>query len=424
MGFLVGVKGRDFIIGVNAVIVSILVKMILIMMMRHNQFVWAVGGVLAMLLWLPVQAMAKAPTQTTLLNGLHYVFDSKVLHEQRALWIRLPQSYHNQNIAPARYPVVYLLDAESHFTYFTGFVDKLSSGPYASMPEVIVVGIVNTDRTRDLTPTAASSARPGGREGSAKQQSGGNKRFFAFLQEEVMPTIEARWRTDDYRVLVGHSFGGITALNALLNKNDLFNAYIVHDPSLWWDDKTLLKQYRQAKAVDFKQRTLYLSQVDESQQGGQKDHYEAIKAFEQLLVQTRFTGLRHQYQQFVNEDHGTLPMVGNSYGLRYVFDGHRVNIKDVAKDPGLIERHYAQLSQRLGHRFKPSELYLDRVGQYLLSVGELAQAQRYLQQNLDAHPQSPQAHQSMAEYYAKAKNNRLAKRHRDQAQALGHQKPK
>ncbi|MBP6346482.1 MAG: hypothetical protein KA346_11245 [Neisseriaceae bacterium] len=379
------------------------------------------GSLFVLVLYLIWSMPAMAQTQTTLLNGINFSFKSEVLKETRQLWIRLPQSYYSKNIEPPRYPVVYLLDAESNFTYFTGFVDKLSSGPYASIPEMIVVGIVNTDRTRDLTPSVSKSALPPGRVSvKGGQKTGGNEAFFKFLQQEVMPAIEANFPTEPYRVLVGHSFGGITALNALLNHNELFNAYIVHDPSIWWDDQIMLKQYQQAKAFDFKQRKLYLSQVDESEQGGQKDHYAAIKAFEKLLAQSKFKGLSFKYQQFENEDHGTIPLVGNNYGLRYIFDGYRINLKAIPKDPDLVARSYAQLSQSLGHDFKPSELYLDRVGQYLLGAGELALAQKYLQQNLQAHPKSPQAHQSMADYYRKVKDNAQAKVYREKAKALGY----
>lgn len=381
-----------------------------------------VGSLFVLVLYLVWSMPAVAQTQTTLLNGINFSFKSEILKESRTLWIRLPQSYYNKNIEPARYPVVYLLDAESNYTYFTGFVDKLSSGPYASIPEMIVVGIVNTDRTRDLTPSASKSALPPGRVNiNGKQQTGGNAQFFKFLQEEVMPVVEANFPTEPYRVLVGHSFGGITALNALLNHNELFNAYIVHDPSIWWDDQMMLKQYQQAKSFDFNHRKLYLSQVDESEQGGQKDHYSGIKAFEALLNQSKFKGLSFKYQQFANEDHGTIPLVGNNYGLRYVFDGYRINLKAVPKDPELIERTYAQLSQNLGYEFKPSELYIDRVGQYLLGVGEVELARKYLQQNLADHPNSPQANKSMSDYYSRVKDNTQAQAYRAKAKKLGYQ---
>lgn len=389
------------------------------MVFRQKMSLWV--SLLALALPVLWSGPAMAEGQIPLLNGIKLAFKSKVLKEERALWIRLPKSYDNANIEPASYPVVYLLDAESNFTYFAGLIDRLSSGPYAAMPEMIVVGIVNTNRTRDLTPTSAkASMLPGRSAESMTQQSGGNARFFAFLEKEVMPAVAANFRTDDYRVLVGHSFGGLTALNALLNHNELFHAYIVHDPSIWWDDQIMLQQYQQAKSFDFKQRKLYLSYVDEPEQGGQSDHYNGIKAFEELLRQTPFKGLSFKHQPFQNEDHGTIPIVGNHYGLRYLFEGHRINIKAIAKEPDLVGRSYARLSQTLGHTFKPSELYLDRVGQYLLGLGETTQAREYLQQNLTAHPKSPQANHSMADYFEKVKETAQAKQYRARAQALGY----
>src|SRR4051794_33892297 len=78
--------------------------------------------------------------------------DSKVLNEQRKVWIYVPSSAKNSK---TRYPVVYLLDGDGHFYDLVGMTHQLSSVNGNTLcPEMIVVGIPNTDRTRDLTPTA------------------------------------------------------------------------------------------------------------------------------------------------------------------------------------------------------------------------------------------------------------------------------
>ena len=82
------------------------------------------------------------------------------------------------------------------------------------MPEVILVAVVNTDRTRDLTPTKIAD-RPG--------ETGGADRFLDFFEKELIPAIESRYRTQKFRVFAGHSLGGLFALHALFTRPELFD---------------------------------------------------------------------------------------------------------------------------------------------------------------------------------------------------------
>ena len=90
--------------------------------------------------------------------GTSYTISSSVLKENRTIQIYLPKSYNDSTLTPQHYPVIYLLDSESNFNYLSAYVEKLSKYPYPSIPEMIIVGIVNTNRTRDLTPSAQNTA--------------------------------------------------------------------------------------------------------------------------------------------------------------------------------------------------------------------------------------------------------------------------
>ena len=73
--------------------------------------------------------------------------------------MHLPESYRDARYAPRQYPVMYLLDGDSSFHFATGTVHFMSEGLTGStqIPELIVVPVPNTDRTRDLT----GGRRPG-----------------------------------------------------------------------------------------------------------------------------------------------------------------------------------------------------------------------------------------------------------------------
>jgi len=153
---------------------------------------------------------------------------SATLDEHRPYLVYTPPSYTDTTVTPQRYPVLYLLDGDAHFHSVSGLVQILGTGvngTYA-IPEMIVVAIPNTNRTRDLTPTH-TTAGLNGEETPAFELSGGNGDFFAFLENELIPEIEAEYRTEPYRVFVGHSFGGITTLTFNANPLLRFDGYYI-----------------------------------------------------------------------------------------------------------------------------------------------------------------------------------------------------
>ncbi|OYQ75706.1 hypothetical protein B9T20_03110 [Wohlfahrtiimonas sp. G9077] len=284
--------------------------------------------------------------------------------EARKVQVYVPPSY--QDYPSQTYPVIYLLDGESNFHYLTGIVEKLSKAPYPSLPEMIIVGIINTDRTRDLTPSTPSTPVTSHAINGA---TGGNAAFFDFLEGTLRPLIEQTHRTNGYNILIGHSFGGITALNHLLSNHSM-NAYIIHDPSIWWDDAWMLKQFKAARGQDFHNIQLILTQVGKTERRDHlTHHYDAIVAFNDYLQSQPFSRLHYQYAQYEGEDHGSIVIKGNLEGLRTLFAGMQVNIRALNDDPTLVQTHYEDLSAHLGFTLQPSEPYLSSVLSYLKRTG-------------------------------------------------------
>lgn len=304
--------------------------------------------------------------QTPITIGQSYTLKSDLLHESREIQIYLPKTYTDSTLTPQYYPVVYLLDSESNFNYFTAYIEKLAKYPYPAIPEMIVVGIVNTNRTRDLTPTRRNeNVMTPAQKAKIKGESGGNALFFQFIAEELKPFIRQQFRVNDYAILVGHSFGGITALHNLLHYTAMFQAYIVHDPSIWWDETFILKEYQANAQQDFKHRKLFLTQVGDSENKGHlEDHYSAIQAFNTFMQQRPLTGLTYQYRQYEGENHGSIPMKGNLDGLRYIFEDYPLNFKAIQQDPDLVRTTFARLSESLHFDFQPNEAYLRYIISY------------------------------------------------------------
>lgn len=144
--------------------------------------------------------------------GKKEVFSSKFLNENRTLWIYTPNETSQIPNPDKRYPVMYVLDGEAHFYSTVGIVQQLSqANGNGALPEMIVVGIENTNRLRDLVPTN-DNTKP--------------NPFIEFLSKELSSYIDQNYKTAPYKILVGHSLGGLTAIDILTNFPDLFNAYL------------------------------------------------------------------------------------------------------------------------------------------------------------------------------------------------------
>jgi predicted alpha/beta superfamily hydrolase len=182
-------------------------------------------------------AQSKQGTITPLVLGEQYEIQSTQLSEKRTLNIYLPPGYKDGDTV--KYPVIYLLDGgmDEDFIHIVGLVQFNSFPWVAWMPESIVVGITNADRKRDFTyPTTVKSDK------DKYPTTGGSAKFIAFIEKELQPYINKKFRTNNSKTIIGESLGGLLATEILFTKPYLFNKYIIISPSLWWDNGSLLKK--------------------------------------------------------------------------------------------------------------------------------------------------------------------------------------
>ncbi|WP_407478802.1 alpha/beta hydrolase [Elizabethkingia anophelis] len=299
--------------------------------------------------------------QTENINiGVKIPLKSEVLKEGRSVWVSLPEGY--QKDQKTAYPVIYVLDAENNFNYLSSVYHYLSKEPFGILPQGILVAVANTNRTRDLTPTKSSKEMDmGGKKQAMFTESGGNAAFMEFIKGELLPLIEKNYRTNGYKVFVGHSFGGLTAVNNLLTE-PLFNAYIANDPSLWWDQELMIKK-AEASTRDFKNIKFFLAQANnaEARNGKEDEHETAIGKFKNLLEHGKLKNLQWKYGFYEKDDHGTVPLPGNNDGLRFIFKSYKWNFRDALKNPALINEHYQKVSEEMGYTFKPTETFFRKI---------------------------------------------------------------
>lgn len=314
--------------------------------------------------------------------------NSKILNTEREIWIHLPDSYQNAKLQKVDYPVIYVLDAEANFIFLTGVVEKFQNGFYPEMPESIIVGITNKngDRAKDFTHI-------------------NDVNFLNFISTELFPFMKANYRVNDFRLLIGHSLGGYFALKTLYNYPKTFNGYVAHDPSIWFNNKELLTVYQNVDKHNFENRFLMITQVGESQNTDQlRDHYQSIKKVDEVLRISENKSLNYHYKQYIDEEHGSVPMIGSIDYLRWQFDGYRINIKQIPTQPSLIKESFDEISKKLYYNFQPTEKYINNVANYLVKQKKNDLAKQFFEQNVKNFPESLQAKEELQKFLNSNKN--------------------
>ncbi len=334
---------------------------------------------------------------------------SAVMGEERVILVHTPAGYAN---GKQRYPVLYLTDGNAHLAHTVATIDFLARA--GRMPELIIVAINNTDRTRDLTPTNASMKRDDGSP-ALLPTSGGADKFLKFIETELIPSIESDYRVQPYRIFAGHSFGGLFALHAMLTRPELFNAFIAVSPTMHWDNH-LLSRKAEAFFKDRKElnRTLYLTLANEG--GEAKIGFERFKA---IVTKNTPKGFSFGSALMEDEDHGSVVMPSHYAGFRKVFEGWQLT--GTVANVGQVEAHYKKLSARFGYTVLPPEVMMNLFGYQLVGLGKNDEALAVFKLNVKNYAESANVYDSLAEFYEKTGKLDMAKPNYAKAVELGAQ---
>ncbi len=329
--------------------------------------------------------------------GEKVTIQSKVLGEERTILVSTPADYAR---GQDRYPVLYMTDGDAHLTHTRGTVDFLVRN--GLMPDLVIVGVTNTNRTRDLTPT--SWARPLADGGPpAIPVGGGADAFLDFFEKELIPYVEGHYRTEPYRLFAGHSLGGLFALYALEARPAMFDAVIAASPSLNWDGDFILKK----SAEFFKgraelRRTLYVTMADEELGDPTPTRFQRLRV---VLDGSKAPGFVWDSRSMPEESHGTVVLRTHYWGLRKVFDGWRLPIDRQAGfkgDLADLKQHYAGLSKRFRFTVVPPEQLVNQVGYQMLGRPDVEGAIAVFRYNVELHPASANPYDSLAEALGRA----------------------
>jgi predicted alpha/beta superfamily hydrolase len=345
-------------------------------------------------------------------------FHSAILNEDRELQISLPDSYGRTAVA---YPVLFLLDGSSHVLHATATTRFLASAR-SRIPEMIVVALPNTNRNRDMTPGPGAAT------------------FQRVLAEEIIPWVERSFRAAPERILFGHSLTASFAVHTLLNRPELFRAYVAASAPIWRyegfsaDVRAGLPRAAKAGAA------IYLTV-------GQHENEQLRNGVQQFAATLKSapagSAPAWSFVDMKDEDHSSTPQrsLYDALEARYAdwrlpFFEDEAGLAKVGGWQG-IDAHYQRFSKHFGYAAPPpegallsagsinvgaerhdevlrmaktyavpypalSERLVNQVGYDQLKRGQTDRAVKTFKDNADAFPDSPNVHDSLGDAYCRA----------------------
>jgi len=323
---------------------------------------------------------------------------SAILDEERTILVNLPDDY---DVSQRRYPVLFLLDGDAHFHHVTGIVHFLTTRNM--IPPMIVIAIPNIDRTRDFSPTTVDQ-RP---------TSGGADKFLEFFREELIPYVDSHYHTHDYRIIVGHSLGGVFAIYALLTQPDVFNAYIAISPSLGYDNDLLLK-----KAPAILEKSPELKKFLFMTVGNEPRYIPRLEAFSKILEEKAPQGLEWKYTYMEKEDHVSVTHRSIYDGLETLYQDWRVSESLIQKGLHGIQDHYKTLSEKFGYEIPVLPRVYNLLGYDLIQKKKIDEAIEVFELCINAYPLYWYAYGNLGYCYMLVGNKELAIKNLEKALEL------
>ena len=300
----------------------------------------ACGGTPVALDTLDDPAPTISPDQSTPNPGHTLTLDSEILGETRRVYVQLPGGYAD---SPAHYPVLVVLDgewlyglAQAHVRFHSEY-----NAMDPSIPKMIVVGIEGTDRDRDFTPTENSGWE------HEFATAGGADDFLRFLDQELLPLIDQKYRTLPGRTIAGWSFGGLMAMYSAVATPDLFDSHLCISPAIWWDGDLVFDLFADPHFDRPKRMVVTLGTGEE---GGMV--HTSTKKIVERFSNDPIDNLEVSLIEFEGVGHSWGIPAAFDKGLRGIFTGF-VASEEHTGSLEEVDAYYRDLSQTWGYPVKP-----------------------------------------------------------------------
>lgn len=304
--------------------------------------------VIAIMLLLCQTALFSAPITIGETKTVH----SKILNEDRNILVGLPLNY--QADGDQKYPVMILLDGEKDFYNAVGSARYFES--LNMSPGLLVVAIQNIDRNRDFLHKKLTD-----KDNPVFGQGGGADKFLDFIDQELLPFIAKNYSAGEYKILAGHSFGGMLSIYALESRPDSFDSYIAASPSLWFEKNDLIVSAEKslAELKDKTGKNLYFSY------GGFEEQIKiSAQVYEKELNKIKPAKLDWKSEYMLEDNHMTTPLKTYYNGLQFIFADMASADKLMGKGLDNLTGYYQSLQKKYKCSIKiPYRLYSNLINQ-------------------------------------------------------------
>lgn len=230
---------------------------------------------------------------------------------------------------PARCPVVYVLDGNWYHSMVAGMIGPMSW--CGSINDAMVVGIGYpesddrdeafresfTRRDHDLTPIREEATEKSMEQGHGRPVPNGDAAgFLRFMRDELIPMIERDFLADPARrILVGHSYGGLFGLYALLEAPGLFDALVLGSPTLSYGERFMFTHEEAfAKGHKALPATVFLFAGEHEESLGDTTLTDTLR-FAAILEGRGYEGLTVSARLFTGQNHCEVAIPGIQAGL-------------------------------------------------------------------------------------------------------------
>lgn len=322
---------------------------------------------------------------------------SAILGETRIVHVSLPPNY---KLSRQRYPLILLLDGQAKPFFdltvaVTGY-DLIGDEHEFAMPQQIVVGVEQSDRSADLSRNDIM--------------------FTRFITNELLPLIEREYRTLPFRTLIGHSLGGRFALLSLCRIPDWFSATIAISPSV---SDSIGTNVRDCVSASAPKTSPSMKQVVLSAGSRETRSLAGVESLSRFLRDSTPAHWRTTRIDGEGLGHTETPFYTIPDGLRFVFATEVWEIDRAAADSLLTHRGEPQrvldaalatVSARVGYRVSPSSKWMAAVVRAYLAQSNTAAATESARKMIAAYPEELLSYALLADASLAARDKAGAKR--------------
>ena len=316
--------------------------------------------------------MADISAQSQRVYREHLIY-SEAINESRAIWISTPEEY---NANDHDYPVLYILDAAYVFDYAIGTVDFLSN-PFGYLPDMIIVGLPNTDRNRDFFTSIDLE----------------NERapFVSFLQAEVVPFINENFRTNGFDMLYGWSSASNICTYLFATNPNLIDGYIESGTGIG----KRMAAFLEDRTSDHNYNNKYLYALTE----GNSPRAAASEKFKETINSINPDGLHSEFALDEESSHVDVLAKGLIEGLKFIFSDFYIPDSIVIQGTESFLKYYEMIDRNYDYDIIIPPGIFNESASILFHHDMGDEAIKLIEHGIRLHPKSVELYGTLGEIY-------------------------